>query len=74
MKISAKTGEGVPELVYTICEILREQKIYIEKVIPYAEAGKVADIRKYGELISEEYVAEGILVKAYLPKDFPGTI
>lgn len=74
VKISAKTGEGIPELVDTICEILREQKIYIEKVIPYAEAGKVADIRKYGELISEEYVAEGILVKAYLPKDFPGTI
>lgn len=74
VKISAKTGEGVEELVDTICEVLREQKIYIEKVIPYAEAGKVAEIRRYGELLSEEYVADGISVKAYLPKDFPGTI
>lgn len=72
--ISAKTGEGLDELIDNICEVLREQKNYIEKVIPYTEAGKVADIRKYGELISEEYTAEGILVKAYLPKDFPGRI
>lgn len=72
--ISAKTGEGLDELIDNICEVLREQKNYFEKVIPYTEAGKVADIRKYGELISEEYTAEGILVKAYLPKDFPGRI
>ena len=74
VKISAKTGEGLPELLEAILSVLREQKTYIEKVIPYTEAGKVAEIRRCGELLSEEYVAEGILVKAYIPKDFPGTI
>lgn len=74
VRISARTGDGVSALIDTICEVLREQKTYIEKVIPYTEAGKVADIRKYGELISEEYTGDGILVKAYLPKDFPGRI
>ncbi|MCQ2422464.1 MAG: GTPase HflX [Lachnospiraceae bacterium] len=74
VKISAKSGDGVPELVDTICAVLREQKTYLEKVIPYTEAGKIAEIRKYGELISEEYEAEGILVKAYLPKNYPGNL
>ena len=71
VKISAKTGEGTAELIEAILSVLREQKVYLEKVIPYSQAGKVAEIRRYGELLSEEYVAEGILVKAYLPKNFP---
>lgn len=71
VKISAKTGAGTDELIEAILSVLREQKVYLEKVIPYSQAGKVAEIRRYGELLSEEYVAEGILVKAYLPKNFP---
>ena len=71
VKISAKTGEGTAELIEAILSVLREQKVYLEKVIPYSQAGKVAEIRRYGELLSEEYVAEGILVKAYLPKNYP---
>ena len=31
-------------------------------------------IRKYGELISEEYVADGIEVKAYVPMDVYGKL
>ncbi len=71
VKISAKTGEGTADLIEAILSVLREQKVYLEKVIPYSQAGKVAEIRRYGELLSEEYVAEGILVKAYLPKNYP---
>ena len=48
-------------------DILRESKIYIEKLYSYNEAGKISIIRKYGQLLSEEYVAEGIEVKAYVP-------
>lgn len=74
VKLSARTGEGVQELVDTVCEVLREQKRYVETIIPYSDGGKIALIRKYGELISEEYVPEGILVKAYLSMNFPGKI
>lgn len=74
VKLSARTGEGVQELVDTVCEVLREQKRYVETIIPYSDGGKIALIRKYGELISEEYVPEGIQVKAYLSKNFPGKI
>jgi len=74
VKISAKKGTGLPELLEIISELLRESKVYVEKVISYAEGNKLALIRKYGELLSEEYVAEGTAVKAYVPKDLYGQL
>lgn len=74
VKISAKTGDGVPELLSDIEEILRNQKTYLERVFSYQDAGNIQMIRKYGQLLSEEYVEDGILVKAYVPKDVEDTI
>lgn len=71
-KISALSGQGIPELLDILETILRNQKIYLEKVYPYQEAGKIQQIRKYGELLSEEYVEEGIQVKAYVPAELYG--
>ena len=70
VRISAKTGEGLDLLIKTIGEVLREGKYYLETVIPYDDAGRVAEIRRVGELLSEEYTPEGIAVKAYLPKEY----
>lgn len=67
LKISARTGQGLTELLNTFEEVLREQKILIEKVYDYTEAGKIQLIRKYGELQEEEYREEGIYVKGYVP-------
>lgn len=69
VNISALHGDGLTELKYTIEEVLRESKIYIEKTYSYTEVSKISLIRKYGQLISEEYVAEGIEVKAYVPTE-----
>lgn len=67
LKISAKTGEGLEELMDLLGRILRSRKIYLEQVYPYSQAGKIQLIRKYGELLSEEYGEDGISVKAYVP-------
>lgn len=67
VRISAKHGDGLDELQEVIEEVLRGQKIYIEKVYSYAEAGKIQMIRKYGELLEEEYRGEGIFAKGYVP-------
>lgn len=61
-KISARTGEGIEEFLQTIEAVLREQKVEIEAVYPYKEAGKIQLIRKYGELQTEEYREDGIFV------------
>lgn len=67
VRISALTGEGIDELEERIEKILREQKAAVEHVFPYKDAAKIQLIRKYGELISEEYLEAGIAVKAYVP-------
>ena len=67
--VSAKTGAGLEELLETIEALLRQQKVYIEEVYPYSEAGKIQLIRKYGELLEEEYTEAGIAVTAYVPAE-----
>ncbi|MBQ6843429.1 MAG: GTPase HflX [Agathobacter sp.] len=67
LAISAARNEGLEEVKVVLEEMLREDKIYIERVISYQNAGVIQLIRKQGELISEEYVAEGIAIKAYVP-------
>ena len=66
---SARTGQGMEEIKAGIEQILRSQKIYIERLSPYDQAGLIQIIRRKGELLSEEYQAEGIFVKAYVTKD-----
>lgn len=74
VRISAKTGEGLDQLIDTLENILRSQKIYLERLFSYQEAGKIQTIRKYGELLAEEYQADGIAVKAYVPAELFGSL
>lgn len=74
VQVSAKTGEKLGELLDVIEDILREQKIYVEKVLPYSESGKIQLIRKYGELLEEEYREDGTFIRAYIPKELSGRI
>ena len=71
---SAKTGQGLEELKKGLLEIIRRDQIYIERLYDFAEAGKIQIIRTRGQLISEEYVPEGIQVKAYVPKEIYGRV
>ncbi len=74
IKTSAKTGQGLDELKEALLEILRRDQILIERTYPFAEAGKVQRIRKSGQLLEEEYVEEGVRVKAYVPKEIYGRL
>ncbi len=69
IRISAKTGENMSGLFELLETILRNQNVYLERVFSYQEAGKLQQIRKYGELLSEEYQENGIAVKAYVPAE-----
>ena len=69
VKLSAKSGEGMDNLLEVIETLLRESKVLFEHVFPYTETSKIQVIRKYGQLLEEEYRAEGTYVKAYLPKE-----
>lgn len=74
LQISAKTGQGLEELKAVIQEVMRESKMYLEYTFPFQDAAKIQLIRKYGQLLSEEYTAEGIEVKAYVPGEVYGKV
>lgn len=74
VKGSAKTGEGIDELLSKITEILREDKVLIDTVLSYVDTSKISVIRKKGQLLSEEYEGDGIKVKAYVPKAVAGQL
>lgn len=74
MSVSVKTGEGLDELQERIGDILRKKKIPIERLYSYEDAGKIQIIRKYGELLEEEYREEGIFVRGYIPEEFEGKL
>lgn len=74
VNISARTGQGLDALQSVIEQILHERKIEISRTYSYADAGKIQLIRKYGELLDEEYREDGIFVHAFVPKELYGKI
>lgn len=74
LKISARENRGLSELLDTLEELLRERKVLVERVFPYQEAGRIQLIRKYGQLLLEDYREDGIYIKAYIPRDVAGML
>lgn len=74
LSVSAKEGTGLEDLRNVLEKIILEEQIFVERVFPYTEAGKLALIRQNGTLMEEEYREDGIAVKAYVPRDIYGKI
>ena len=74
LQISATENAGLDAVKDVLQEMLREDKIYIERVIPYAQAGVLQLVRNKGELVSEENVPEGISIRAYVPMEVYGKL
>lgn len=74
LKTAVKTGLGLEELKEVLEKVITEDQIYLERVLGYQEAGQIQIIRKYGQLLSEEYTPEGIEIKARVPRNIYGKI
>ena len=64
IKISAKNGIGIDELLKAIDDNLPVRFKKVKLLIPFANAGLANEIRTKGTLIYEEYVADGVEVEA----------
>lgn len=62
--VSAKTGEGVDEMLEKISKMLVPTQIRMTVLIPYSEGGLLGEIRAFGKVFSEEFTPEGTLVDA----------
>ena len=74
IKISAKEELGLQNLLELIEEILTSKQVYIEKTYGYGDAGIIQLIRKYGQLLEEEYREDGIFVRAYVPREMENQV
>lgn len=60
VKISAKNGTGIENLLKAIQKALPESAVRCEILVPYDKGGILSEIRAEGKVFSEEYAAEGI--------------
>lgn len=68
VRVSAKSGEGIESLIKGICDTLKDMQKLVKLLIPYSESALAAKIRRIGQIVSEEYLEEGILLEAYIPR------
>ena len=68
VRISARSGEGVEEMLDALSELLKSGQVLIDKMIPYTDGSQINLLRKYGQVLEESYENDGNKVKAYVPR------
>ena len=70
VSVSVRTGEGLDVLLAKIEEMIRRLKPYIRTTISYADGQKIDFIRRYGQVLKEEYTENGTYIEAYLEEAY----
>jgi GTP-binding protein HflX len=61
---SARTGEGIDDVLAAIARLLPDPSIELELVIPYDRGDLISALHERGRVVSTEYVADGTKVTA----------
>ena len=64
--ISAKTGEGIDELLRLIEQTLSRGKHHVRLLLPYSAAGLVDTLHAQARVLACEYTPEGVAVEAVM--------
>ena len=64
VRISAKTGRGLDALLESIEENLPVKTTRVELLLPFAQSGLAARLRKDGSVLEEEYTENGLKLTA----------
>lgn len=70
VEVSARTGRGIGELVGRIEEFAGETSVYAEFLIPHSQYSQLSKIYSVGTVVSQKYLSEGVLLKAYIPAKY----
>ncbi|MEU4104215.1 GTPase HflX, partial [Streptomyces tanashiensis] len=62
--VSARSGQGIEELLALIDSELPRPEVELEVLVPYTQGGLVSRVHAEGEVESEEHTPEGTLLKA----------
>ncbi|MFE9279860.1 GTPase HflX [Nocardiopsis alba] len=67
VEVSARTGEGIPELVTALAEALPEIAQEVRALVPYSRGDLIARAHEEGRIIGEEHTGEGTELHAFVP-------
>jgi GTP-binding protein HflX len=68
--VSARTGEGIDELLARLSELLPRPEVELDLLVPYDRGEVIARIHDIGRVVDVEYVPEGTRVTARVyPQD-----
>jgi GTP-binding protein HflX len=74
VRVSAKTGEGLNQLLASIENNLQTPSMKVRLLLPFTETGLEAKIRKSGNVESEEYTEDGFVLTASIPPGLSGAL
>jgi GTP-binding protein HflX len=64
--VSARTGDGIDELLELVTQELPKPKVLVEATIPYSRGDLINRIHMSGELLAEEHRDDGTFIRARL--------
>jgi GTP-binding protein HflX len=67
---SARTGEGIDEVLAAIARLLPDPSVEVELVVPYDRGDLVSALHERGRVLSTEYVEDGTRVRARIMPEY----
>ncbi|WP_271176447.1 GTPase HflX [Leifsonia poae] len=67
---SARTGEGIDEVLAAIARLLPDTSIEVELVVPYDRGDLISALHERGRVLSTEYAEDGTRVRARIQPEF----
>jgi GTPase len=72
--VSARTGQGIDELLAVIDEELPRPAVEIEALVPYTRGALVSRAHADGEVISEEHTSQGTLLRVRVHEELAAEV
>ncbi|RDG35914.1 GTPase HflX [Streptomyces corynorhini] len=72
--VSARTGQGIAELLALIDEELPRPAVEVEVLLPYTHGALVSRTHAEGEVLSEEHTSEGTALKARVHEELAAAL
>lgn len=66
--ISSKSGEGILEMLQMLEDVLSQQLVEVEAMLPYSEGDILGELRSVGVVSSIKYTPDGTHVHAHVPQ------
>ncbi len=67
--VSAKTGEGILQLLSTMAAMVQEDYLRVTLSLPYKEYGRFTELCDAGLVLSHHYQDDVLIIQACLPKE-----